>query len=450
MLPIVAIIGRPNVGKSSLFNRILGQRAAVVDDCPGVTRDRHYKPSSWQGLNFELVDTGGMFASGSDPLSSSINGQVLAAIEEASAVLFVVEAGCGITDEDGRIAAILRKEAAGRCFLVVNKIESPRLKHEIHGFSKLGLGDGWPVSAAHGSGVGDLLDAVVRHLKKQGLTVRKPESGAEGRLKIAIVGRPNVGKSSLVNKLLGTDRMIVTNVPGTTRDSIDSEMTYRNHRILLIDTAGLRKKSHAGRDLEYYFNLRSIESIGRCDVCVILVDATEGICEQDLRIVRMAVRERRGMLVAFNKWDKVEKTHKTFDALAAETKRRYRELRYTPFIAISALTGRRVTAVPEQALAIHERMAQRVPQAAFEDAVFAWVRAHPHPAIPTDPVRFFGARQIASPVPLFRFFVSNPTGIAPEYIRYLSNQMYDAYGFEGCPLTLEFKAVRSSDGAAKT
>lgn len=444
-VPVVAIVGRPNVGKSTLFNRILGRRAAVVDDIPGVTRDRNYQPYSWQKQSFVVVDTGGMLPAGGEALHQSINQQIDIAVNEATTVLFVVEAGCGITAEDEQIARILRKKASTKVIVIVNKSESARLRYEIDAYRRLGLGDPHGVSALHGYGLGDVLDAVVQHIREQdALPAALRNLSFEQQLKIAVVGRPNAGKSLLVNKLLGENRMIVDNAPGTTRDAIDSAMRYKDRPVLLIDTAGLRKKSHVKQNLEYYFNLRAIKSIERCDVCVVVIDTNEDLGVQDMRIVCQAAELRKGICIAWNKWDLVKKEHTTFDRMVAESKRRYLELRNVPMIAISALNNLRLTNVLDTAFAIHARMMLRVPSAEFEDNVFSWVRAHPHPAIPKDPVRFLGARQINAACPLFRFFTTNPGGVVPMYVRYLTNKIYDTYDFSGCPVVLEFRGVKKT------
>jgi GTPase len=445
MVPVIAIVGRQNVGKSSLFNRILGRRAAVVEDFPGVTRDRNYKPSVWQGQKFYLVDTGGMMPSGSGPLLRSINAQIDIAVDEAAVVLFVVEAGCGITAEDQEIARLLRKKAAERVLLVVNKSEAPRMKFDIDEYRGLGLGKPYAVSALHGRGVADVLDKAVHHIRKHGAPDQPGTAFDPLTLRVAVVGRPNAGKSSLVNKLLRKNRMVVDDKPGTTRDSIDSEMVWKERPVVLIDTAGLRKKSHVKQDLEHYFNLRALQSIERCDVCVVVVDATEGLGVQDMRIVNKAFGLRKGVLLAWNKWDLVKKEHTTFDRLVADTKRHCLELRPVPMVAVSALTGHRLAGVLDTAFAVKARMTLRVPSAEFEDNVFSWVRAHPHPAIPRNPVRFLGARQLDAPFPLFRIFATNPEGVASMYARFLTNKIYDAYGFEGCPVTLQFRAAKGPD-----
>ena len=443
--PIIAIVGRPNVGKSSLFNRMLGKRAAVVDDIPGVTRDRNYRPFSVDGRPFLLVDTGGLLVREQETLDHAINVQIDRAIDEASAVLFVVDAGTGITSEDEHLARLLRRRAAARTILIVNKAESSRVQFELDAFRLLGLGDPRPVSALHGTGVADACDtAAALALKNARPSPAVPAAAAagDGPLRVAVVGRPNAGKSSIVNRLLGENRMIVDNTPGTTRDSIDSAMTHRGRPVVLIDTAGLRKKSHVKQDLEYYFNLRAIRSIERCHVCVVVIDATDDIGVQDLRIIRSVIAQHRGLLLAWNKWDLVEKGEKKFERLVAQVKRDFLELRHVPMFATSALTGRRIGALLDEAERVRERLVARVPAAEFEDNVFTWVRAHPHPAIPREPVRFLGARQSEAPYPLFRFFVTWPKNVSKHYERFLANRIHDTYDFTGCPLSLDFRGVQ--------
>ena len=305
VLPVVSIVGRPNVGKSSLFNRILGKKVAVVDDMPGVTRDRNYRPMVWNGCAFSLADTGGLIPSSTDGMAADVERQVNIACREAGVILFVVDARDGITDIDRRVAHSLRKQGKDNVVLVVNKSEHKAAPYDLGSFVALGLGEGHPVSALHGYGVGDMLDAVCSALKRTGNKEPKSSAFIDDRdaLKVAVVGRPNAGKSSLVNKLLGASRMIVRPDPGTTRDSIDSRLVYKGSDVVLIDTAGLRKKANVKEDLEYYCNLRAIDSIGRCDIAALVVDATLGIHEQDLRIVRKIRDLHKGVLVCWNKWD---------------------------------------------------------------------------------------------------------------------------------------------------
>ena len=437
--PVVSIVGRPNVGKSSLFNRIIGKRIAVVDDFAGVTRDRNYYSAQWCGVPFLIVDTGGLIPNVHEALPEAIHEQVNIAIKESDAVLFMVDAGTGPTDLDLLVAKQLRR-ISEKVILVVNKAESASVIYDLDSYRALGVGAPFPISALHGKGVADLLDSVLEIISRESEEPVIEE--VDSNLKLAIIGRPNAGKSSLVNKPLGRNRMIVDDKPGTTRDAIDSELDYNGRKVTLIDTAGLRKRARVKQDMEYYSNLRALSSIERCDICVLIVDVTGEIGVQDLRILKKVIEMHKGVLLCWNKWDLKEKDHRTFDQLVAETRREFMELKWIPMLSISALSGQRVNTVIEYALKIKERMEFRVPSSEFENQVFNWVRAHPHPAIPENPVRFLGARQIGAPYPLFRFFVTNPDEITPGYIRFLSNKIYEQYDFEGCPLTLEFRPIK--------
>jgi len=436
--PVVSIVGRPNVGKSSLFNRIIGKRIAVVDDFAGVTRDRNYYSAQWGGVPFLIVDTGGLIPNVHEALPEAIHNQVNIAIEESDVVLFMVDAGTGPTDLDLLVAKQLRR-ISDRVILVVNKAESSSAIFDLDSFRNLGIGTPYPISALHGKGVADLLDMVLEIISREPI---EPVEESEPDLRLTIIGRPNAGKSSLVNKLLGQNRMIVDDKPGTTRDAIDSELVYNGRKVTLIDTAGLRKRARVKQDMEYYSNLRALGSIERCDVCILMVDVTREIGVQDLRILKHVIEMHKGVLLCWNKWDLKEKDHRTFDQLVEETRREFMELKWVPMLSISALTGQRVNMVIERAFRIKEKMGFRVPSSEFENQVFNWIRVHPHPAIPENPVRFLGARQIGAPYPLFRFFVTNPDAITPGYIRFLSNKIYEAYDFEGCPLTLEFRPIK--------
>ena len=440
-IPVVAIVGRPNVGKSSLFNRILGKRIAVVDDFPGVTRDRHYQSVVWEDQTFTMIDTGGLLPNVREEMPEAIHDQVHIAVDEADVVLFLVDAGTGPTDLDLMIAKQLRRTAADKVIITVNKAESRSTLFELDSYRSLGMGDPYPVSALHGNGVADLLDKVIEIIHNKQHQQHEPQEAAGELLKLAIIGRPNAGKSSLVNKLLRQNRMIVGSTPGTTRDAIDSEMQYRGKKITLIDTAGLRKRSHVKQDLEYYSNLRALDSIKRCDICVLMIDVTNEIGVQDLRILKKVLEMRKGVMLIWNKWDIMKKDHRTFDQLVAETRRQYMELRHIPMLSVSALTGQRATMILDTALEIQERMSTRVPASEFENNLFSWVRIHPHPAIPENPVRILGARQITAHFPLFRIFTTNPKQVAPSYIRYLTNKIYETYTFDGCPIVLEFRPV---------
>ena len=437
--PVISIIGRPNVGKSSLFNRIIGKRIAVVDDQPGVTRDRNYYTSEWNGEQLIFVDTGGMLPTDHSAIPEAIHEQVRIAVDESAVVIFLVDATTGPVDTDMQIAQIIRRTSPEKAICVVNKCESAERAFSKDEFRMLGLGEVYPVSALHGTGVAEVLDRTAEMVGKIQAAQNAVETDTGTTLRLAVIGRPNAGKSSLVNTLLHRKRMIVDSVAGTTRDAIDSEFFHDGRRIIIIDTAGLRKKSHVKHGVEYFANLRALGSIERCDICILMIDVFETIGVQDLRILRKILELRKGVLLVWNKWDVIEKNHKTFDQLVAEARRQFRELQFVPMISVSALTGQRTTAIIEKAFKIQERMTHRVPAAEFENNVFTWVRAHPHPAIPEDPVRFLGAKQLDGPNPHFRFFVTNPKEIVPSYHRFLLNKIYETYDFEGCPVVLDYR-----------
>jgi GTP-binding protein len=435
------------VGKSCLFNRILGKRVAVVDDMPGVTRDRHYHDARWNGLGFMLVDTGGLDDTSTETMARAIAKQVGIACEESDILLFLVDATVGVTEPDAIISRRLRKLGRDKVLLVINKVESKRAVLESSTFVSLGLGEGMAVSALHGRGVGDLLDAVCGRLKAVTTPVREAMLGGND-LKIAIVGRPNAGKSSLVNKLLGDERMIVSSAPGTTRDSIDTAMDYNGKTVVLIDTAGLRKKANVTDDVEYHCNVRALESIRRCDIAVLMVDATQGIEEQDLKIVRHILTSHKGILICWNKWDIRAKDHKTFDHLAAECRRDYMELRNVPMVSVSALTGQRVTRVLDGALQIKTRMESPVQLDDFRGKVHEWIRAQPHPVTANKLVKIVSCDQLRGRFPLFRFFATNAINARESYKRYLANKIYETYDFDGCPVVVEFKNISKKRKAA--
>jgi GTPase len=437
---IVSIVGRPNVGKSSLFNRILGKRIAVVDPKPGVTRDRQYREARWNGCDFTLVDTGGLDFIVREVMTDEIAKQVDIACEESDITLFLVDATVGVTDEDLIIARRLKKKKYHNILLIINKVESKQATIEIGRFYSLGLGEGFPISALHGKGVGDLLDRICVLLQKIEKPVGKFVPNRE-TIKIAIVGRPNAGKSSLVNKLLNEDRMIVTPIPGTTRDSIDTEIDYNGTGVVLIDTAGLRKKANVDDDVEYYCNVRTLESIKRCDICVLVIDSTVGLEEQDLKIIRQILLTHKGILLCWNKWDIRSKDHTTFDKFAAYTKKTYRELRFVPMVSVSAMTGLRVTKVIDDVLVIRKRMEALVPINDFHEKLKEWIRLHPHPMTNNEAVKIVKSDQLPARYPVFRFFSPNAKNAVLSYKRYLMNKIYENFDFDGCPISIEFKMI---------
>ena len=443
-LGIVAVVGRPNVGKSTLFNRILNRKIAVVDDRPGVTRDRNYMQADWSGTNFTIIDTGGMVPQSSQKMEREINRQVDIAVNEADAVLFLAAADVEPTDLDCEIAKRLRKLCPQKLILAVNKTESPSAETIMQSYWNLGLGEPLGISALHGKGVGDMLDKVIE--KINAAEKRKEES--DYAVKIAVVGCPNAGKSSLVNKILGDKRMIVSETAGTTRDSIDAAFNFGENLIKLIDTAGLRKKARVKDDVEYYSNLRSLGSIARCDVAVLLVDTARKLSEQDMKIAAHIKSERKGLIVCWNKWDIIEKDGKTFDGLVKATKNEYKDLENIPMLSISALTGQRVSDVIKLSLKIKENSKKIIAKSELEDKFFLWIRRYPHPYIVGETVRFLGIKQQNDTYPHFVIFCTNPKRVSQDYIRYIKNKIYDAFDFDGSFVVLDFKSPGRS--GAKT
>ncbi len=441
-IPIVSVIGRPNVGKSSLFNRILNRRIAVVNDFPGVTRDRNCMEATWNGQEFNIIDTGGLIPTSRESIPSEIKTQVDIAVEESTVIIFLVEAQPGPTDLDLLIAKQLRKKCKKKIILVANKSESREAKIEAHRHVSLGCGDPLMVSAIHGYGIGDLLDRICEKIKEDGKE-KLPEK-LEIDLSIAVVGRPNAGKSSFVNKLLKDSRMIVDDLPGTTRDAIDSMLNYNGLNVKLIDTAGLRKKAQVNDEIEYFSNLRALGSVKRCDICVLLIDSVKKLGEQDLKIVSHVVKNKKGLVICWNKWDIMEKDHKTFDMLVSETKKRYMEMQHVPMVSISALTGQRVTKVVEIARQIKTTMKKHIKPSDLRDDFFNWIKRHPHPFISGKEVRFLGIKQRDSHYPQFLIFCANPKSIVPSYRRFLINKFHEKYDFFGCPIILQFKLAGRS------
>lgn len=436
-LPVVSIVGRPNVGKSSLFNRILKQKIAVVNDTPGVTRDRNYKKTSWNDCNFTVVDTGGLIPTSKENIPSEIHKQVDVAIRESSVIIFIVDAQTGPTDSDLLIARQLMRVCPEKVILAANKSESKEAGIEVSRHCALGCGDPFSISALHGKGIGDLLDTVCQLLKQK--TPQTKLLQKDVALNLAIVGRPNSGKSSFVNKLLKNERMIINDAPGTTRDAIDSFLIYNNSLIRLIDTAGLRKKAQVHDNTEYYCNMRAIDSIRECDICVLLIDTTIKMGEQDMKILKQTNKNRKGIIICWNKWDLINKDSKTFDSLAAETKKMYKELKHIPMVSISTLTGQRVPNVIDIAFEVKQRLVRRIKPSRLRDDYFNWVKEHPHPYISPKDVRFLGIKQIYADHPHFNIFCTNPKSVVPSYKRFLINTMQDTYDFSGCPIALSFK-----------
>lgn len=436
--PTVAIIGRPNVGKSTLFNRLIGRRDAIVDERPGVTRDRHFAAAEWNGRRFWLVDTGGMVPGAQDALNRAIRAQVETAVAESDVVLFVVDVEQGVHPADAEIAAYLRK--AGRpTILVANKADQLPVDTRHLAFYELGLGDPFPVSAAVGKSSGDLLDRLVE------LLPAAPEPSAEAEIQVAVVGRPNVGKSSLVNRLLGRERLVVAAEPGTTRDAIDTPFSYEGRTLVFIDTAGLRRHSKVVDDVEFYSTLRTSRAIERADVCVLVVDAQEGMHVQDLKIANEAWDRGAAIIVAVNKWDLIaEKETNTAARGQRELEERAPFLRFIPFLYLSAKTGQRVPRLLDLILEVAEQRVKRVPTAEVNRVLEALVDRQQPPQPVGESVRLLYASQIGTAPPCFAIVSNRPEAVAESYARYLVNGFRDAWQFTGSPVKLKLRRKREA------
>jgi GTP-binding protein len=436
--PIVAVVGRPNVGKSTLFNRVIGERRAIVQDLPGTTRDRVYGTTDWGGVEFTLIDTGGLQddreidAESLNEIARNTRNQAQAAIDEADVIVFVVDARSGLTAGDHEVADLLRR-ADKPTILAANKAESAERRDGVYEFYELGLGDPVAISAYHGNGTGDLLDKVVENLPEA-----EEEEGTEGPA-IAIVGRPNVGKSRMLNALLGEERSIVSDVPGTTRDSIDTELTWAGQPVTLIDTAGIRRRGRIEQGVEQFSVIRSMRAIDRSDVVLLVVDATEEFTAQDLHIAGYIEEQKKGIVVVINKWDLIEKDAKTMDEYKARARDQLDFVPYAPLVFVSAKFGQRVHQVLDTALmAVAERQ-KRVPTSALNTLLRESVAAHPPPSKPGKWLKFYYATQADVAPPTFLFFCNDPTQIHFSYKRYLENRLREEFGYIGTPIRLSFR-----------
>jgi GTP-binding protein len=428
---LVAIVGRPNVGKSTLFNRIIEERHAIVEGEPGVTRDRLYAKADWGGKHFQIVDTGGIVPQSDDVFEKAIREQAMLAIEEADVIIFAVDGRDGITPVDETIGSMLRSSKKP-VVVVVNKCDNATADMNASEFYALGLGDPFPISALNGRSTGDFLDAVIEHLDEG--------SGEEDtRLKIAIVGRPNVGKSSLTNALLGKDRMVVTPVAGTTRDAIDSVLTYYGEQIVLIDTAGLRRRSQIKESVELYSTMRTSRAIDRCDVAIVVVDAVQGLEAQDKRIISEVEQARKGIIIALNKWDLIEKDTKTADLFMQKIREELRTLDYVPIITISAVTKQRITKVIEMAKQIQARRCVRIPTHELNEQLIAMLERTPPPSVKARDLRINYVTQVKTEPPLFAFFLNFPELLPDSYKRFIERQLRQIHDFEGVPISFVFR-----------
>lgn len=434
MSNIVAIVGRPNVGKSTLFNRLTGTRQAIVDEVSGVTRDRHYGLCEWNGLEFSVIDTGG-YAMGTDDLfEEEIRKQVALAIDEATLIIFVVDVAEGIVEFDTMVAGLLRK--AGKPVLVaVNKVDNTERYNYTAEFYALGLGELFPISSASGSGTGELLDEAVKHLKPE-LPIDKEE---ERLPKFTIVGRPNVGKSSLLNALLGKERNIVTDIAGTTRDTIHQRYQSFGHDFILVDTAGLRKKGKVHEDLEFYSVMRSIRAIESADVCLLMIDAMEGFEAQDVNIFHLAERNRKGVVILVNKWDLVEKDNNTTRVFEERIREKIAPFRDVPIIFVSALTKQRILKALETAVEVYQNRIQKIPTRKLNDIMLPILENNPPPAYKGKYIKIKFISQLPTHAPTFAFFCNLPQYIKDPYKRFVENKLREHFNFSGVPLQLYFR-----------
>lgn len=434
MANIVAIVGRPNVGKSTLFNRLVGQRKAIVDETAGVTRDRIYGKSDWNGIDFSVIDTGGWITNSDDIFEGEIRKQVKLAIEEADVILFLVDVATGITDMDTEVANLLRRTEK-KVLLVVNKVDNHLRQFDSYEFYNLGLGDPFTISSINGSGTGDLLDEVVKSFSKED---EQDEEELEIP-KISIVGRPNVGKSSIINALVGEERNIVTPIAGTTRDSVHSRYNKYGHDFIMIDTAGLRKKGKVTEDLEFYSVLRSVRTIENSDVCILMVDATQGIEAQDLNIFNLIVRNRKGVVLVVNKWDLVEKDNKTTAEYTKAIKERIAPFQDVPIVFTSAITKQRILKVLEEAMLVYQNRTQRISTSELNEFTQEVVDAYPPPAWKGKFIKIKYATQLPTHAPSFAFFCNLPQYVKEPYKRYIENKIRERYNFSGVPMQIFFR-----------
>jgi GTP-binding protein len=465
-LPVVAIVGRPNVGKSTLFNRLIGRRLAIIEDLPGTTRDRVYGTAEWNGRTFTLVDTGGLELEPGTEIEERVQDQARVAIEEADLVLFVVDAHAGLAPLDHEVADRLRR-ADAPVILVVNKGDNPRRELEGMEFTALGFDPMITISAQHGRNTGDLADLIVDGLPPPTAAEAEAAASASGDTdlteeelaalaeadlpapRVAIVGRPNTGKSTFVNRVLGEERMIVSNTPGTTRDPIDTAIRLDDEELVLVDTAGIRRRGSIEKGIERYSVLRSMKAIDSADVAIVMTDATEGYTAQDAHVVGYVLERAKGIVLVLNKWDAVEKDEHTADAWLKRLRRDAPYLAWADIVFASALTGQRVERILREALRVAEERYRRVPTGELNRLVMDAVRAHPPSHVRNRLPKIFYATQVGVAPPTFVIFVNDPELVHFSYRRYLENRIRDGYGFLGTPIRLVFRQRESEEAARR-
>ena len=426
---IVAVVGRPNVGKSTLFNTIAGKQISIVQDTPGVTRDRIYAEGNWLNYYFTMVDTGGIEPISDDVLLKQMRLQAELAIETADVIIFVTDVKSGVVDADYEVAEMLRRSKKP-IVLCVNKVDSiKKYGNDIYEFYQLGLGEPFPVSAANHLGLGDLLDEVVKHFPKEGL-----EEEEDGTLKIALIGKPNVGKSSLTNKLLGENRVIVSDIAGTTRDAIDTEVTYNGTPYIFIDTAGLRRKGKVTEDIERYSVIRTVAAVDRADICIVLIDAVEGITDGDTRIAGIAHESGKGVIIAVNKWDLVEKNDKTMQEFTKQLKEKFAYMDYAEYLFISAETGQRIHKIYDLVNMIHDNQVMRIKTGVLNEILAKATAMKQPPSDKGKRLKLFYITQASVAPPTFVIFVNDRELMHFSYTRYIENQIRENFGFRGTPI----------------
>lgn len=430
---IVAIVGRPNVGKSTLFNRLIQQKKAIVHSESGVTRDRHYGKSFWNGIEFSLIDTGGYVTGSDDVFEEEIRKQVILAIEEADVIIFLVDVTSGITDMDDAVAAILRK-VDKPVFLAINKVDNHILQYDSYEFYNLGLGEIYNISSINGSGTGDLLDKIVEVLPKE-----DEDDPQEELARFAVVGRPNVGKSSFINALIGEERNIVTPISGTTRDSIYTRYNKFGHDFLLIDTAGVRKKGKVTENIEFYSVMRSIRSIENSDVCFLIIDAERGLEAQDLNIFQIIEKNRKGLVILINKWDLVEKNTNMIKELTAEILQKLEPFTDVPIIFISALTKQRIFRALEAGVEVYKNRTKKIPTSKLNDVMLEEIEKFHPPAVKGKYIKIKYVTQLPTHSPSFAFFCNLPQYIKEPYKRFIENRLRENFDFKGVPIQIFFR-----------
>lgn len=429
MKPTVAVVGRPNVGKSTLFNKITGKRISIVEDTPGVTRDRIFADAEWLGNEFTLIDTGGIEPNSNDVILSQMRRQASLAIDMADVILFMVNVKEGLTAADSEVAAMLKKSGKP-VILVCNKVDNPgKPPLDVYEFYNLGMGDPVLISSVHGLGVGDLLDMVVDFFPEEDAV-----NDDENVISVAVAGKPNAGKSSLVNKILGEERVIVSNIPGTTRDAIDSEITINNQKYIFIDTAGMRKRGKINENVERYSVVRALNAVERADVCILMIDANEGVTEQDTKIAGYIHEQGKGVILAVNKWDVVDKETNTMSEFKKRLKEGFNFMMYAPPVFISAKTGLRINSLFDMIKNVKQQNERRISTGLLNDVINEAVALVQPPSDKGKRLKIYYATQVSIKPPTFVVFVNNAELAHYSYVRYLENKLRETFGFEGTPI----------------